>query len=163
MFLRPRDAVLRSLNIPKKARVLAAGTAVAPGDAPRIDVVATMLGLHVSSWSTVLRWDQIETARWDEPVIDVVIREGDHLRLEQLRLDRSGGLPAAIHDRVRASVVTSEVRDVLEGYPATFVARRRTDDGSIYWNVLLERGAGEAHVQQAAQAHLNDLRDSLGI
>jgi len=161
--MRPRDATLRSLNVPKKAHVIAAGTAFAPGDAPRLDVVATMLGLYVSAWSEPLRWDQIETARWDEPVIDLVIREDDQLRLEQLRLDRAGGLPSAIHDRVRASVVTSETREIVEGYSATFVARRRTDDESIYWNVLLERGVAEPQIREAVQAHLNDLRDSLGI
>jgi hypothetical protein len=165
VFLRPRDEILRSLNIPKKAHVIAAGTALASPDAPRLDVVATMLGLYVTSWPDVVRWDEIESARWDEPVVDLVLRDGDQFRLEQLRLDRAGGLPETIHDRVTASVVTSESRDLGDGHSATFVARRRTDDGSINWTVLLDRSADPAdpRIRDAAQAHLNDLRESLGI
>lgn len=165
MFLRPSDATLRSLGIPKRAHVIAAGTAVAPGEAPRLDVVATMLGLYVTSWSTVLRWDEIETARWDEPMIDLVVRDGNQLSLRQLRLDRAGGLPGAVHDRVQASVVTSEARDLGDGHTATFIARRRTDDDAITWTVLLDGSADPAdpRIQEAAQIHLNDLRESLGI
>lgn len=165
MFVRPRDETLRALGIAKGTHVIAAGTAFASGDAPRLAVVATMVGLHVSSWPAVLRWDEIESARWDEPLIDLVIRDGDRARLGQLRLDRAGGLPEAIHDRVTASVVTSEIRDLGDGVLATFVARRRSDDGSIGWTVLFDKGvdAADPGVRDAASAHLQDLRESLGI
>lgn len=165
MFTRPRDDVLRALGVPAGARVIAAGTAFNTGDGPRLQVVATLVGLHVTGWDEPLRWDLIESAQWDEPVLDLVIIDSRGSRLQQLRLDRAGDLPVAVRDRVTASVVTSERVEVLEGRCATFAARRRSDDGEIHWSVVFDAGLdpNDPDLRAAADAVLAELRQSLGI
>jgi hypothetical protein len=165
MFTRPRDEVLRALGVPAGARVIAAGTALNVNDGPRRRVVATLIGLHVTGWDEPLRWDHIESASWDEPVLDLVINTDQGSRLEQLRLDRAGELPAAVRDRVTASVITSERVEVAEGRFATFAARRRSDDGDIRWTVVFDSGLdpNDPDLRAAADATLYELRQSLGI
>jgi hypothetical protein len=165
MFTRPRDEVLRELGVPRGARVIAAGTALGLIDQPRVQVVATLLGLHVTGWSEPLHWDRIESAAWDEPLLDLVINDEHGSRLEQLRLDRAGDLPAAVHDRVTASVVTSERWELADGRFATFAARRRSSDGEIHWTVVFDSGLdpNDPDLRAAADAIVNELRQSLGI
>jgi hypothetical protein len=165
MFTKPNEAALRDLGVPDGVRIIAAGTAFAPGTAPRLQVVATSLGLYVTGWASPLRWDQIQTASWDEPVLDIVVEHDAGPRLVQLRLDRAGGLPDAIRDRVTASVVTTERRDLQGLGSATFIARKRSDDGTIRWAVMFDAGLDptDPKLRAAADAQINELRAALGI
>jgi hypothetical protein len=165
MFMNPRDEVLRELGVARGTKIIAAGTALDTNDGPRLQVVATLVGLHVTGWDQPLRWDHIESASWDEPILDLVITGAEGSRLQQLRLDRAGELPAAVRDRVTASVVTSERVEVAEGRFATFAARRRSDDGEIHWTVVFDSGLDpdDPNLRAAADATLNELRQSLGI
>lgn len=165
MFTRPREDVLRGLHVPRGAKVIAAGTAFDASGQPRVQVVATMLGLHVSGWGDPLHWECIESATWDEPLLDLVINGDNGARLEQLRLDRAGNLPQAVHDRVRASVVASERWELADGRFATFAARRRSADGEIHWTVVFDSGLdpNDPDLRAAADAIVNELRQSLGI
>lgn len=163
--MKPRDEVLRELGVARGTKIIAAGTAFGVTDQPRIHVVATMLGLYVTGWGTPLHWDLIESATWDEPVLDLVVHDEDGARLEQLRLDRAGNLPEAVHDRVRASVVASERWELVDGRYATFAARRRSADGDIHWTVVFDAGldSNDPNLRAAADAIVNELRQSLGI
>lgn len=130
-------------------------------------VAATDQALHIEQPLECLGWDVIDKATWEEPLLTVTIQahDGRPVRVLRLPIDVSGDLPAAIRDRVTASVVASEVVDIGDGVKARMVARRSGDDAPIRWNVIFEAGvdAGDPTIQARAHKALADLRSSLGI
>lgn len=160
----PKDLHDR-LGVPAKERILAWGRG------PEGYVAATDAGLRIevpsSSSVEILGWDVITKATWEEPILAVTLEAGAGrpARNLRLRVDESGDLPAAIRDRVTASVVVSEVVAIGEGATARMVARRATDDAEIRWSVVFEAGADASDplLQERARRALEDLRASLGI
>lgn len=160
----PKDLHER-LGVPAKERVLAWGSG------PEGYVAATDAALRVEVPSSnsveTLGWDVITKATWEEPVLIVTLEAGVGRpgRTLRLRVDESGDLPAAIRDRVTASVVVSEVVAIGEGATARMVARRATDDAEIRWSVVFEAGAdaNDPALQERARRALAELRASLGI
>lgn len=175
MRLRPQrglraPADLRDrLGIPPRERVLAWGSgpkAGEAGDAPDY-VAATEFALYVEGTGMAYPWDSIARASWSEPVMEVELLDasggpGPTLRL---RITASGDLPAAVHDRVTASVLVSERVEVTEGVRARMVARRAHDDAPVRWSVVFDAGvdASDPELQRLARAALDDLRSALGI
>ena len=127
-------------------------------------LVATDRALYLNEAGERLAWDRITKATWDEPILELVVA-GPPTRRLRLTVDRSGDLPAAVRDRVTASVVVSERLDLGGGQGATAVARRSSEDGSIRWSVVFDRGLdpSDPTLREAADSALSDLRDSLGI
>ncbi|MBK9740539.1 MAG: hypothetical protein IPO93_13745 [Actinobacteria bacterium] len=82
-----------------------------------------------------------------------------------MRVDQARDLPAAVRDRVTASVVISDRVALGEGAKALLVARRGSDDGEIRWSVVFDAGLDprDPTLRAAADEALAQLRDSLGI
>jgi hypothetical protein len=146
---------------------------VAWGAGPGADVTqalfaaATDRALYLQATGERLPWDHISKATWDEPMLDLVVidEEGRPSRLVRVRIDESHDLPAAVHDRVTASVLISERVDLGNGAKALLAARRGSDDGEVRWTVVFDHGLdpSDPQLRAAADAALAQLRDSLGI
>lgn len=179
MRLRPQRSLrtpadLRDrLGIPPRERVLAWGSGPKAGSLPgghpdAADyVAATDLALHVEGTGAAYPWDSIARASWSDPVLEVQLLDesgatGPTLRL---RITESGDLPAAVHDRVTASVLISERIEIAEGVRARMVARRAHDDAPVRWSVVFDAGvdASDPQLQRLARSALDDLRSALGI
>ena len=150
-------------QIPKGERIIARGTQQR-GD-EQLSVTATNVALHTND--RAIRWDQIESATWEEPQLHLVIRSDAGASPERitLRLVDSRSLVETVRDRVTASVVTSQRRALPSGAVATFAARRRSDDGTIGWSVVFDGNPdlSDPVLRAEADAVLADLRGSLGI
>jgi hypothetical protein len=128
---------------------------------------ATDRALYLQATGERLPWDTISKATWDEPMLDLVVVDdaGRPSRLVRVRVDDSRDLPAAVHDRVTASVVVSERVDLSNGAGALLVARRGSDDDDVRWTVVFDPGLdpSDPTLREEASAALAQLRDSLGI
>ena len=165
-------ADLRSrLAIPGSEKLLAWGsgpmTLAGESDVARGYLAATDQALYVEGTGDRQTWDRISRASWEDPLLEVTLEDEAGRVSGQLRLevDQSGDLPAAIHDRVTASVVISEMVDLGEGVRARMAARRANDQAPIRWTVVFESGSDpqDPQLQARARAALSDLRSSLGI
>lgn len=146
---------------------------VAWGAGPGADVTqaqftaATDRALYVQATGDRIPWDRVSKAIWDEPLLDLVLLDDDDRpsRLVRVRIDDAKDLPAAVHDRVTASVVISERVQVRHGASALFVARRGSDDDEIRWSVVFDGGLDttDPELRTAADEALLRLRESLGI
>ena len=142
---RPAKGALVELGVPKSEKVLA--TATESGSAQLV-AVATNRALYLKATGERIRWDNVAKAVWDEPMMNLTLvaddGQGNGGRI--IELGRATDLPAAIHDRVTASVIVSE-------------------SGQITWSVVFETGLDPkdpALITRAA-AELAQLRESLGI
>ncbi len=155
----PSDLRVR-LGIPARERILAWG------GRPHV-VAATERALYVEEPRERLGWDVVSKAQWDDPLLTIQIaaHDGRPARTLRLRVEASGDLPAAVRDRVTASVVMSEFVDLGDGVRARMVARRAGDDAPIRWTVVFESGvpADDPELQARASAALAELRSTLGI
>lgn len=157
-------SVVAMLGIGPGEKVVAWGTT---SDATQSTVVAaTDRALYVQAVGERLPWDTIAKATWSDPDLDLVITSPDgRPRSMRVRIDDSRDLPAAVHDRVTASVVVSERVDLGNGAKALLVARRSGDSGEIGWSVVFDAGLdpSDPALRAAADDALARLRDSLGI
>lgn len=156
----PPQDLRERLALTPKERVLAWGR----GDGY---VAATDQALHIETPLERLGWDLITKATWEQPTLVVTVEAagGRPARTLRLRVEESGDLPAAIRDRVTASVVATEMVDIGDGVMARMVARRASDDAEIRWSVVFESGVDprDPQLQERARAALDELRTSLGI
>ena len=155
------------LGIPPGERVVAWGAGPGADVTQSHFAAATDRALYLQATGERLAWDRITKASWDEPMLDLVVVDeaGQASRLVRARLDDSRDLPAAVHDRVTASVLVSERVDLGGGAKALMVARRASDDDEVRWTVVFDAGLdpGDPDLQAEATAALARLRDSLGI
>jgi hypothetical protein len=159
--------VVAMLGIGPGEKIVAWGSA-SPGDATQTVVAAaTDRALYLQATGDRLPWDTIVKASWDEPVLELVVSDaaGGAPRAVVVELDDARDLPAAIHDRVTASVVVSERVDLGNGAGALMVARRSSDGDSIRWTVVFDSGLdpSDPALRAAADEALARLRDALGI
>jgi hypothetical protein len=128
-------------------------------------VVATDRALYLESGRIL--WNRIARATWEEPIMTLVVTDdaGRASRPTAVQVDESGDLPAAVHDRVTASVVISQRVEFESGGAALMVARRGSDDQPITWSVIFDSGLDprDPSLRRAADEALASLRDSLGI
>ena len=118
------------------------------------------LGAHVR-----LPYEQVASATWDEPVLDVVT-VGPRRRRFVLELDEPGLVPQIVRDRVTASIVMSE-HIVLSGTAGARITARRSPvgDKEVTWNVVFDAGLDPADptLREAADAAIERLRVSTGL
>lgn len=148
-------------------KVVAWGRGLAAADAETPFVLATDRALYFEADARRIPWSRISKASWDEPVLTFVALDdrGRPSTPVAVEVPEAGDLPAAVHDRVTASVVMSQRVD-LEGHGgALMVARRDSDDGQIRWSVVFDAGLDptDPALRKAADEALTRLRDSLGI
>ena len=157
--------VVAMLGIPPGERIVAWGAGAGPDPTQSMVAVATDAALYLQSEGSRVPWAHITKAAWDEPVLELSITDGSApARFVRVRLEDSRDLPAAVRDRVTASVVVTERLDLGDGAKATAVARR-DDEGAIAWTVVFDAGLDPADpaLRAAADEALARLRDSLGI
>ena len=148
-------------------KIVAWGRGPTPGaDQSRL-VVATDRALYLETPALRIPWSSIRKATWTEPLLTYVVadEQGRVRAPAALELDEPGDLPAAVHDRVTASVVMSQRVDLDGRGAALMVARRDSDDGIIRWSVVFDAGLdpSDPALREAADRALAALRESLGI
>ncbi len=112
------------------------------------------------------RWDLIDRAGWQPPLLLLTAREQDDgpLHSEDLPADPDSAVPAVVRERVTNSILINNRVDVPGG-SARLVARRDSDTGELRWRVVFGSGVTEddPRVQQRVAAELADLRSRLGV
>ena len=146
---------------------------VAWASAPGADATQTLFtaatdrAIYVQELSERIPWDRISKASWQEPLLELVVLDddGQPARVVRIRVEEARDLPAAVHDRVTASVVVSERVDLGGGAFALMVARRASDDDEVRWSVVFDPGldASNPVLREAAETALARLRSALGI
>ena len=159
--------VAAMLGIRPGERVIA--WASAPGaDATQTNfTAATERALYVQEIGERIPWDRISKAAWDEPLLELVILDDDGQpdRVVRVRAEEARDLPAAVHDRVTASVVVSERVDLGDGAGALMVARRASDEDAVRWSIVFDAGLDPSNpaLRDAADDALARLRSAMGI
>jgi hypothetical protein len=129
--------------------------------------IATIRALYATEVGGRLPWHAISKASWDPPQLSLIVVDQDGVVVQRpdLDLEEPRDLPAAVHDRVRSSVVVSERVDLGDGAVALIAARRDSDDGTIGWSVVFDPGLDptDPELRQAANDAVARMRDSLGI
>jgi hypothetical protein len=159
-------AVIAMLGILPGERVVAWGSGPGADPTQTLFVAATDKALYLQATGDRLPWDRISKATWDEPTLEVIAEggAGQPSRLLRVRVEDPRDLPAAVHDRVTASVIVSERVDLGDGAAALMVARRGDAD-EVRWTVVFDSGLdpSDPASREAADAALARLRESLGI
>jgi hypothetical protein len=130
-------------------------------------VAATNRAVYLESATERIPWDRINKAQWDEPMLELVVLDGDGQpsRLVRVPLEQANGVPAAVHAQVVQSVIASERLDLGGGAGAVATARRNLDADSIWWSVVFDGGLDHADpaLRSRADDALAALRGSLGV
>ena len=151
------------LGIGHGEKVLAVGVEFETGEL----LVATTHALYPGVAKQRIRWDQISKAAWVEPMLTATLIDGSGATSGVMtwELKQAADLPAAVHDRVMASVVVTERMELAPGASALLVARQNSDDGEIWWAVVFEAGVdpNDRSLLALADIALNQMRDSLGV
>ncbi len=153
------------LGIGPGERVVAWGSSPGADATQTLFAAATDKALYLQATGDRLPWDRISKATWNDPLLELVVSmDSGQPRLLRLTVEDARDLPAAVHDRVTASVLISERVDLGNGAGALIVARR-SDDDDVRWTVLFDSGLDTTDpvLRAAADAALARLRDALGI
>lgn len=130
-------------------------------------VVATDRALYCARVGGRLPWHAVSKAVWDPPYLSLVVVDpsGAIVDRPMLDLEEPRDLPAAVHDRVTASVVVSEHVDLGDRAGALVAARRDLDEDEIRWSVVFDAGldAADPALRAEADAALARMRAALGI
>jgi hypothetical protein len=159
--------VASMLGIRPGEKVVAWGSTPGADATQTLFTAATDRALYLQEIGERLPWDRISKATWEEPWLELVVVDeaGQPARLVRVGIDEARDLPAAVHDRVTASVVVSEHVDLGGGAGARLVARRGSDEDVIRWSIVFDSGLDHADpaLRRAADLALADLRSALGI
>ena len=116
-----------------------------------------------------VRWDQIDLAKWNPPLLKMDIRAPDALTgppTEHIDvvIDQATELPAVVRDRVDQSFVVNEEIPVGDGV-ARVVARTHSDTGETSWRVIMgpDLDPQDEVARAEAAAGLAQLRSKLGV
>jgi hypothetical protein len=155
------------LGIRPGEKVVAWGVGTGADETQSLFAAATDRALYLQATGERIAWTRITRATWDEPMLELVVVNVDDRgsRPVRVRIDEARDLPAAVRDRVTASVVISERVDLGDGAGALLVARRADDGDQIRWSVVFDAGLDprDPGLRAAADAALANLRGSLGI
>ena len=158
-------AVIAMLGIGPGERVVAWGSSPGADATQTMFAAATNKALYLQATGDRLPWESISKATWSDPLLELVVASEDgQPRLLRVAVENARDLPAAVHDRVTASVLISERVDLGGGAGALMVARR-SDDDEVRWTVVFDSGldASDPALRDAADAALAQLREALGI
>jgi hypothetical protein len=124
-------------------------------------------GQYAVDWR--VRWDQIDLAKWQPPLLKMQVRapgvtSGPATELINVMIDQATELPAVVRDRVDQSFVVNEEIPVGEG-TARVVARTHSDSGQTIWRVIMGAGVDpeDDFARLEAAAGLAQLRSKLGV
>lgn len=147
--------------LPPDERLLAWGTTIAGGF-----VVASNLALYLpdAGGATRIPYETVQTASWEDPVLNVVL-VGEDGRHRLVRLAETGDLPAVVRERVTSTVLVTE-RVALSGEAgALVIARRPPQSDDVLWQVVFDAGldAGDPQLRADAADAVTRVRASTGL
>jgi len=131
--------------------------------------VATARALHLikpDADPTVIPWDSVVRASWDEPVADLVVQPvpgGPSIR-RSITLPVPRRVPEAIRDRVTANIVHSTYVELTDQGGARLIARRTYGSPELRWAVVFDAGLdpSDPGLRARAESELATLRSLLG-
>ncbi|MCH9816602.1 MAG: hypothetical protein K0U64_09170 [Actinomycetia bacterium] len=116
-----------------------------------------------------VRWDQIDLAKWQPPLLKMDIRSaeahsGPATEHIDVVIDQATEFPAVVRDRVDQSFVVNEEIPVGDGV-ARVVARTHSDTGETTWRVIMgpDLDPQDEAARAEAAAGLAQLRSKLGV
>ena len=160
-------AVIAMLGIGPGERVVAWGSGPGADATQTLFAAATDKALYLQATGDRLPWDRISKATWNEPVLELVVLDGQRpAPAAAPAVEDARDLPAAVHDRVTASVVISERVDLRQ--------RRGCADGGARAVTTTTRSGGRSSSTAASTPPIRPcarrptmplarLRDALGI
>jgi hypothetical protein len=112
---------------------------------------------------STIRWQDALSAKWEQPLLSLVVMRSDSPETLAWTLEEPGLVPTAVRDRVTAVIVIDRLIDVPEVGRVRFIARRTTD--GVIWNTVPENSvdAQGAPMQERIRETLRTLRANLGI
>jgi hypothetical protein len=132
-------------------------------------LVATDRALHATGPQGGLRleWHQIAEATWRESVLRVVVsraQPGQPPGIHTWLLQRPGLLPAAVRDRVTASIVVNRHVRLVGRSGVRILGRRAPGVDELIWTLLFDPDLDptDPTLRTLADAELADLRQQLG-
>ena len=150
------DEVRSQLDVIPKERILA----WADDGGGRL-VVSSETALHLQRNPpdyTRLSWDQIETARYGEGLLTVVLVPALDSATLRIPVGDVRDLPVAVRDRVTASVVVDRFV-AIDGERGARIVARRNADGSLSWRLDLDPVlAGRPDAVSQAETTLEDVK-----
>ena len=129
-------------------------------------LVSTTLDNESAEVTARLRWDLIDKATWEPPLLALNVRDSPDSEVVSVlvAIDTDAELPAVVRECVTNSIVVNS-RIEVPGGSARVVARRNPDDGILSWRVVLSEGVSpnDPTVRAAADQELAELRSTLGV
>lgn len=112
--------------------------------------------------STVL-WQESVSAKWDQPLLSLIVSQGESTQTMGWHLDEPGLVPTAVRDRVTATIVIDRQIDIPEVGRVRFIARR-TPDGVVWSTVPDSKIDGNSiGFEERIRETLRTLKSNLGI
>jgi hypothetical protein len=147
--------------LPPDERLLAWGTTIGGGF-----VVASNVALYLpdAGGATRIPYETVQTASWEDPVLNVVL-VGEDGRHRLVRLEETGDLPAVVRERVTSTVLVTE-RVALSGQAgALVIARRPPQSDDVLWQVVFDAGldADDPQLRADAADAVTRVRASTGL
>lgn len=123
-------------------------------------VVVTDRGLYAPGVGRV-EWLEVFRASWKTPTLEVLVGGRAH----HFDLPEPGAVPAVVHERVTATVVSQTHVQLSPAGGARLVARRIPGDGQIVWRVVFDAGLDPADpgLRAAADEALAHVRAATGL
>jgi len=108
-------------------------------------------------------WQDSLSAKWDQPLLSLVVMQGQLPQTLAWKLDEPGLVPTAVRDRVTAAIVIDRLIDVPDVGRVRFIAKRTTD--GVIWSTVPESSVDSqsASIQELIRESLRALRSTLGI
>lgn len=109
-----------------------------------------------------IRWDQVEHATWDSPVLQLLVEgAADPTRVV---LEDPGRVPEAVRERVTSAIVVAERVELSAGVGAEIIGRRTGDGTALRWRVTFDPGVdpNDPVVRAAADREIARLKTSYG-
>ena len=112
---------------------------------------------------SVVLWQDSLSAKWEQPLLTLVVMQSQLPQSLVWKLDEPGLVPTAVRDRVTAAIVIDRLMDVPEVGRVRFIARRTAD--GVIWSTVPESSVDSqsASIQELIRESLRALRSTLGI
>lgn len=154
---------VRKLERAKRERVLA-WCALNHGAGHLVATSARFVVLSAAGGKQEWPWDRIIHGQWEKGQLRVTVPDGGRT-VVAFTLSEPGGIPAAVRDRVSATMAGDYERTIAGGIRVRFIARRPIGQRDVRWTVMFPGGVDstDAALRAAADEELAQLKQTLGL